>query len=202
MAAVAGAKADGALLNGIEVGLGDLSSLNEVLDRQAVDLDVVDQRDHGVTVATNAPAVDVSGVDVQLVGNVVAHTGRVQESSHTDNLVLGESSGLEEHLDHDVERVGDANDESVGGVLLDVLTDGGHDLAVRANEVVTAPLIVLLVRQPGQTGGNDAHVTVGNVFVLGGANDPLGGVVDGVGMHDVKGLGGTKSCKSIRGATT
>ncbi|GFE54289.1 uroporphyrinogen III synthase HEM4, putative [Babesia ovis] len=84
-------RADGALGNLVEFSLGDISPLDEQLDGDSVDGDVVYQRDHAVTVATDAAPMYVPRVDLKLVGNVVAHPGGIQKSSHTNDLVLRES---------------------------------------------------------------------------------------------------------------
>ena len=50
----------------------------------------------------------------------------------------GKPDGLAQCPNHRVERVGDADHEGLGGVLLDALADRLHHLGVDADEVVAA----------------------------------------------------------------
>ena len=53
-------------------------------------------------------------------------------------LSAWQAGELLQRPDHGVERVGDADDEGVGGVLLDAVADRLHDLEVDAEQVVAA----------------------------------------------------------------
>ena len=85
--------------------------------------------------------------------------------------------------DHGVERVGDADHEGLGGILLDALADRLHHLEVDADQVVAAH--AGLARHAG---GDDDHV--GALDVLIGLRADVGGVeaVDRRGFGDVEPL--------------
>jgi hypothetical protein len=63
--------------------------------------------------------------------------------------------------DHRVERVGDADNEGVRGMLLDALADGLHDLEVDAEQIVAAH-----ARLARHAGGDDDHIGAGDVGIV------------------------------------
>ena len=115
------AAAAGALDDGVELLLRQPAHLDEVRQRHAADGRVADQRHHVVAVAAERHGVHVLDGDAELLGEEVAEAGRVEHAGHADDLVLRQAGGLLQRPDHRVERVGDADDEGVGGVLLQAL---------------------------------------------------------------------------------
>jgi hypothetical protein len=71
--------------------------------------------------------------------------------------LLAAGPKLLQRPDHRVERVGDADDEGVRGVLLDAGADGLHDLEVDAEQIVAAH-----ARLARHAGGDDDHVGAGD----------------------------------------
>ncbi len=67
-------------------------------------------------------------------------------------MVFGKSAALLQRPDHGVERIGDADDESVRRVFLDAGADLLHDLEVDAEKIVAAH-----ARLARHAGGDDAH---------------------------------------------
>ena len=99
--------------------------------------------------------------DVELLGQEVAEAGRVQHAGHADDLLRLQAGELLQRPHHGVERVGDADHEGVGGILLDAVADRFHDLEVDADEVVAAH--AGLARHAG---GHDDHVGARDVGVV------------------------------------
>ena len=81
---------------------------------------------------------DVFDRDVELIGKEVTEARGVQHAGHADNLLLRQAAGLLQRPNHRVERVGDADDESVGGILLDAGADLLHHLEIDAEKVIAA----------------------------------------------------------------
>jgi hypothetical protein len=125
----------------------------------------------------------MSSTDTPVFGQEVGEARRVQDAGHADDLFLGQARELLQRPDHRVERVGDADDEGVGGVGLDAFADGLHDLQVDAQQVVAAH-----ARLARHAGGDDADVGAGDVGVVVDAlqRDVL--AEHGRGFGDVQGL--------------
>src|SRR3546814_20179600 len=75
------------------------------------------------TMAAENEGVHILDRHVELVGDEVAEARRIEDAGHTDDLVVRQARELTEGPNHRVEGVGDADDESVGGVGLDALAD-------------------------------------------------------------------------------
>ena len=84
---------------------------------------------------------------------------------------------------HRVERIGDADDESVGRVLLDAGADRFHDLEIDAEQVVAAH--AGLARDAG---GDDDDVGAGDLGVGRGALELGVEALDGAGFGEVERL--------------
>jgi hypothetical protein len=125
----------------------------------------------------------MSSTDTPVFGQEVGEARRVQDAGHADDLFLGQARELLQGPDHGVERVGDADDEGVGGVGLDAFADGLHDLQVDAQQVVAAH-----ARLARHAGGDDADVGAGDVGIVVDAlqRDVL--AEHGRGFGDVQGL--------------
>ena len=133
--------------------------------------------------ATQHEGGDVFDGNLEFLGQEMAEPRTVQNAGHADDLAVGQARGVAQDLNHGVQRVGDADDEGVGRVLLDARTHGLHDRGVDADQVVAAH-----ARLAGDAGGDDADI---------GATD--GGVAvralhvgikafDGARFSDVQGL--------------
>ena len=102
----------------------------------------------------------------ELVSQEVAEAGRVQHAGHADDLVVRQAGEFTQRPDHRVERVGDADHESVRRVFGNAFADGLHDFQIDAQEVVAAH-----ARLARHTGGDDADIGAFN-----------GGIVVGTGQ--------------------
>ncbi len=96
---------------------------------------------------------DVFNGHVEFLGEEIAETRRIQHAGHADHLVVRQARGLAQHPHHGVQGVGDADDESVRGVLLDAGADLGHDVGVGADQIVAAH-----ARLTRDAGGDDDDV--------------------------------------------
>src|SRR5262252_8944976 len=99
-------------------------------------------------------------------------TKAVTSSTETPSSVamkVRQPARLAQHPHHRIERVGDADHEGAGTVLLDRRADLAHDLGIGAEQVVTAH--AGLARDAG---GDDHDVGAGDRRVVGATRD--GGV--------------------------
>ena len=96
----------------------------------------------------------------------MAEARRIEHAGHADDHVVRQAGEFAQRPDHRVERVGDADDEGVGGIGLDALADRLHHLEVDAEQVVAAH-----ARLAGDAGGDDDHVGAGDVGIVVGAGD-------------------------------
>jgi len=106
----------------------------------------------------------------------VTEPRRVEHARHADDHVVRQAREFAQRPDHRVERVGDADDEGVRGVLLDAFADRFHHFQVDAQQVVAAH-----ARLARHAGGDDADI---------GARDI--GVIIGALHHGVEAFGGTR----------
>ena len=79
-------------------------------------------------------------------------------------MAFRQARGLLQNIDHDVERIGDADDEGLGRVFLDALADRVHDLRVGGDKIVAAH-----ARLTRNAGGDDDDVGALDRLVIGGA---------------------------------
>ena len=76
-----------------------------------------DDRHHRVAMAAEHEGGDVLDRDLELLGEEVAEARRIEHAGHADDLVVRQAREFAQRPDHRVERVGDADDEGVGGVV-------------------------------------------------------------------------------------
>ena len=107
---------------------------------------------------------DVLHRDVEFSGQEMTEAGAIQHASHAANLLGRQARILLKCPDHRIERVGDADDEGVGRVVLDALANGFHDLQVDAQKVIAAH-----PRFAGHTGSDDADISARDIGVIRGA---------------------------------
>ena len=81
---------------------------------------------------------DVFDRDVEFVGQEIAEARRVKHAGHADHLLVRHAGSLLQRPHHRIQRVGDADDESVGGIFLDAGADLLHDLEIDAQQIVAA----------------------------------------------------------------
>jgi hypothetical protein len=89
---------------------------------------------------------------------------RIQNACHATDLVMWHAGKLAQGPDHRIQRVGDADDERIGGVGGDAFANRFHDLQVDAQEVIAAH-----ARFAGDTGSHDADIRASDIFVRLGA---------------------------------
>jgi hypothetical protein len=85
--------------------------------------------------------------------------------------------------DHRVERVGDADDEGIGAMLLDALTHRLHHAEVDSEQIVAAH-----ARLTRHAGGDNHHIGAGNVGIIVGALDAGVEAFDRAALRQVEGL--------------
>ena len=121
--------------------------------------------------------------DAHVMGKEQAEARAVEHARHADDAVMRQAAGLAHHPDHDVERVGDGDDESVRAIGLDVLADGGDDLGVGADEIVAAH--AGLAREAG---GDDHDIGAGDDGVVVATGELGVEALDRRGLGDVERL--------------
>ena len=126
---------------------------------------------------------DVLDRDVEFVGEEIAEARGIQHAGHADHLLVRQAGGLLQRPDHRIERVGDADDEGVGGVFLDAGADLLHHLEIDAEEIVAAH--AGLARHAG---GDDADLGIVERLVGIGAGEVGVEAVDRRGLRDVERL--------------
>ena len=154
----------GTLDHGVELFLSGPTELHEIGQGNTGHGGVAHQRHHVVAVAAEHEGGDVLHRDLELVGQEVAETRRVEDAGHAHDLLRWQARELLQGPDHRVERVGDADHEGVRRVGLDAGADRFHDFEVDADEVVAAH--AGLARHAG---GDDDHVGSGDGSVVAGA---------------------------------
>jgi hypothetical protein len=119
---------------------------------------VLDHRHHGVAMAAQHEGVHVADRDAEFPGEEGGEARRIQHAGHADNLVGGQAREFAQRPDHRVERVGDADHESVGSVGLDAFAHGLHHLQVDAQQVVAAhaglrgtPAVTMITSAPAMS---------------------------------------------------
>ena len=152
-------------------------------DRDAGDGRVARQRDHRVAVAAEDEGVGVLDRHAELLGDERPEAGGVEDAGHAQDALAREARGLQRHVAHRVERVGDDDQDRIGRVRRRLLDDGPDDPGVLGQQVVAAH--ARLAREPG---GDDDDVGAGGVGVVVRAGDP--GVVadDRGGLGEVEAL--------------
>src|SRR3546814_15417686 len=103
--------------------------LDEIGDGDAVDGRVANDRHHRVAVTAENEGVHILDRHGELVGDEVAEARRIEHAGHADDLIVRKPRKFTQRPDHGVERVGDADDESVGSVGLEAFADGQNGRA-------------------------------------------------------------------------
>ena len=96
---------------------------------------------------------DVLDRDRELVRDEVAEARGIQHAGHAHHLPVRQAAGLPQHIDHRVQRVGDADDEGARRVIADARADLAHDLGIDREQVVAAHAGLAW-----HAGGDDHHV--------------------------------------------
>ena len=104
---------------------------------------------------------------VQLQGQEGAEPSGIEDAGHAEDPLPGKAQGLEGHIGHDIQRVGDHDDNGVRCHALDVLGHGFDDPGVDLQEIF--PVHPGL---PGHTGGYDEDVRSGCVSPIVGPPHP------------------------------
>ncbi len=154
----------GALHDAVDLFLCRPAHFHQFRHGDASDGGVVDQRHHGIAMATQHKGVHVFDGDVEFLSQEQAEAGAVQHAGHADDLIGGQAASLLQDPDHSVQRVGNANDESVRAVRLDASADRAHDLGVNADQVVAAH-----ARLTGNAGGDNDDIRTLQVGIVVGA---------------------------------
>ena len=126
---------------------------------------------------------DILDRNVEFVGQKIAETRRVEHARHADHHVLRQPAALLQGPDHGVERIGDADDEGVGRVLLDAGADLLHHFQIDAEKIVAAH--AGLARHAG---GDDADRRALDQFVGIGADDAGVEALDRTGLRQIERL--------------
>ncbi|ENN89596.1 hypothetical protein RHSP_59721 [Rhizobium freirei PRF 81] len=161
-----GAAVTGALDDFFEALGGEPAHLDEIGERNAGNGGVASKRNHRVAVATKNESGDVLDGNVEFLGKEEAEARAVKHACHADNLVGRQARELLQRPDHGVERVGDADHESIRGILLDAGADLLHDLEVDAEKVVAAH-----ARLAGNACRDDADVSAFDRGIVAGAGE-------------------------------
>ena len=116
--------------------------------------------------AAQHEAGDVADRHAEFPGEEGGEARRIEHAGHADDLVVGQARKFAQRPHHRVERIGDADDEGVGSILLDALAHRLHDLEVDAQQVIAAH-----ARLARDAGGDDDDVRAFDVLVIIGARD-------------------------------
>ena len=108
-----------ALDHGVELLLAEHAQLDAVGQRHAADRGVAHHRHHVVAVAAEHHGAHVLDRDVGSSARKRAKRAEFEHAGHADHLVGRQAGGLLQRPHHGIERIGDADDEGVGRVLLD-----------------------------------------------------------------------------------
>jgi hypothetical protein len=90
-----------------------------------------------------------------------AEAGRVEDAGHAEHALAREAGRLHRHVAHRVERVGDDDEDAVGGVAHGLLDDGSDDPCVLRHQVVAAH-----ARLAGEARRDDHDVRAGRIRVV------------------------------------
>ena len=98
--------------------------------------------------------------DAEFFGEEITEAGAIKHASHADHFVLRQSGGFLQSPHHRIERIGDADHEGVGGILLQACANLFHDLQIDAQKIVAAH--AGLARH---TGRHNHDIGTGNRFI-------------------------------------
>src|SRR6185436_12560783 len=178
-----GAAVAGAVDDLVDARLRGPAHLDQIRQRNAGYRGIAHQRHHGIAVAAEHEGGDVFDRDVEFVGEEIAEARGIQHARHADHLLVRHAGRLLQRPHHRVQRVGDADDERVGGILLDAGADLLHDLEIDAQKIVAAH--AGLARHAG---GDDADLGIVERVVGIGAGEMGVETVDRGRLRDVERL--------------
>ncbi|KAF0136723.1 MAG: Uncharacterized protein FD153_1894 [Rhodospirillaceae bacterium] len=151
--------------------------------RYASDGRVAGQWHHGVAMPSQHEGADVFRRHVEFLGEEGAEASRIEHAAHADHHVGGQAGDLAQHPHHDVQRIGDADDEGVRAVFLDAFPHRPHDLGIDADQVIAAH-----ARLARNAGRDDYDVGTGNGGIVVGPGQFAIDILDGTGLQNVKRL--------------
>src|SRR5215813_5612257 len=178
-----GAAVAGALHDLVQPLAGRPTHVDQVVQGDAANRRVAQQRHHGVAVAAQHEGGDVVDRDVELLGEEQAEARAIEHARHADDALGRKAGDLLHQSDHGIERIGDDDDEGVRRVLPDALADGVDDPGIDADQVVAAH--AWLARHARR---DDDDVGTLDVLVVGGAAVLGVEAYDGAELGDVEGL--------------
>ena len=111
--------------------------------------------------AAEHEGVHVLDADAEFPRKEGGEARRVQHTGHADDLVGGEARKFAKRPDHRVQRIGDADHESVRRVVADAFADRLHHLEVDAEQIVAAH--AGLARHAR---GDDHDISAGDVGIV------------------------------------
>jgi hypothetical protein len=125
--------------------------------------------------------VDQPDRDVEFLGEESTEAGAVEHAGHADDFVRRQAGFLLQQPHHDIERVGDDDDEGVGAVGLDAFSDGDDDAGVFCHQIVTRH-----ARHAWEAGGDDDDVRARDGGVIRAACHMRIEAFDRPGLGDVE----------------
>ena len=135
---------------------------------------------------------DVFGGNLEFFGQEKAKARRIENAGHADHLVVGQSRGVAQHHNHDIQRIGDADDEGFRAVGLNAFADRLHDFGIDAQQVVAAH-----ARLAGDSGGDDDHVSAADGAIAFGPLNAGVEAFDGRRLRNIQGLALRSSADDI-----
>ncbi len=120
---------------------------------------------------------------VEFFSQEVAEPRAVEHAGHAHDLAMRQAGKLAQGPHHRVERIGDADDESVGAVGADPFAHRLHHLEIDAEQIVAAH--AWLARHAG---GHDHDVAIRDVRVVAGAFEVRVEPFDGARLAEVERL--------------
>ena len=157
--------------------------LHQVGHGDARDGGVAGQRHHGVAMAAEDEGGHVFHAHAEFLRQEQAEAGAVQHAGHADDLLRRQAGLLLQHPHHDVERVGDADDEGVGRVGLDAFRDLADHAGILGQQVIARH-----ARHAGEAGGDDDDIRARDGAVVARAGHVAVEAVHRAGLHDVERL--------------
>ncbi len=126
---------------------------------------------------------DVGHGDVELRGDEGSEAGGVEHAGHADDAVAGEAGDFERGPAHGVERIGDEDEDGIGGMFGHLGGDGADDVVVGEEQIVAAHAGLA-----GEAGGDDDDVGIRGGGVVVAAGDLHFIALDGAGFKKIERL--------------
>ena len=173
----------GALYDGVDTFGGGPLQLHQIGQRDAGNGGIAYQRHHAVAMAAEDKSGDVFDGNLEFLRQEKPEARRIENTGHADHLVVGQSAGVAQDHNHNVQRIGDADDEGFRAVFLDALADRLHDFGIDAQQVVAAH-----ARLAGDSGGDDDHVGAADGAIAFGSFNAGVEAFDGCRFRNIQGL--------------